>query len=41
MCTATATPLARYYERFADHAVVVANHTVHSVTGGQPDAIPI
>jgi phosphate transport system protein len=35
------TLLARYYERFADHAVVVANQTVYAVTGDEPDAIPI
>jgi phosphate transport system protein len=35
------TLLARYYERFADHAVVVAGHTVYAVTGEEPDAIPI
>ncbi|WP_296377510.1 MULTISPECIES: phosphate signaling complex protein PhoU [unclassified Pseudonocardia] len=35
------TLLARYYERFADHAVVVARETVYAVTGQEPDAIPI
>lgn len=35
------TLLARYYERFADHAVTVANATVYAVTGRTPDAIPI
>jgi phosphate transport system protein len=35
------TLLARYYERFADHAVVVANQTVYAVTGQEPDSIPI
>lgn len=35
------TLLARYYERFADHAVAVAHETVYAVTGGQPDALPI
>jgi phosphate transport system protein len=35
------TLLARYYERFADHAVVVARETVYAVTGREPDAIPI
>ncbi|MCW2722716.1 phosphate signaling complex protein PhoU [Pseudonocardia sp.] len=35
------TLLARYYERFADHAVVVARETVYAVTGQQPDAIAI
>jgi phosphate transport system protein len=33
------TLLARYYERFADHAVVVARETVYAVTGKEPDAI--
>jgi phosphate transport system protein len=35
------TLLARYYERFADHAVVVARETVYAVTGQEPDAIAI
>jgi phosphate transport system protein len=35
------TLLARYYERFADHAVMVANQTVYAVTGDETDAIPI
>jgi phosphate transport system protein len=35
------TLLARYYERFADHAVTVAHHTIYAVTGEAPDAIPI
>jgi phosphate transport system protein len=35
------TLLARYYERFADHAVTVAHSTVYAVTGRQPDTIPI
>jgi phosphate transport system protein len=35
------TLLARYYERFADHAVVVAKETVYAVTGREPDAIAI
>jgi phosphate transport system protein len=35
------TLLARYYERFADHAVVVARETVYAVTGQEPDTIPI
>jgi phosphate transport system protein len=34
------TLLARYYERFADHAVLVARETVYAVTGEEPDAIP-
>lgn len=35
------TLLARYYERFADHAVAVARETVYAVTGQEPDEIPI
>ncbi|WP_225920589.1 phosphate signaling complex protein PhoU [Pseudonocardia oceani] len=35
------TLLARYYERFADHAVAVARETVYAVTGHEPDAVPI
>ena len=35
------TLLARFYERFADHAVAVARETVYAVTGQEPDAIPI
>ncbi len=35
------TLLARYYERFADHAVMVAAETVYAVTGEEPDAVPI
>jgi len=35
------TLLARYYERFADHAVTVAHATVYAVTGQEPDTIPI
>jgi phosphate transport system protein len=35
------TLLARYYERFADHAVVVARETVYTVTGQEPEALPI
>ncbi len=35
------TLLARYYERFADHAVAVARETVYAVTGREPDAISI
>ncbi|MHA6619593.1 phosphate signaling complex protein PhoU [Pseudonocardia sp. DLS-67] len=35
------TLLARYYERFADHAVVVARETVYAVTGQEPDTLPI
>jgi phosphate transport system protein len=30
------TLLARYYERFADHAVLVADETVTAVTGRLP-----
>jgi phosphate transport system protein len=35
------TLLARYYERFADHAVLVARETVYAVTGEHPDAIAL
>jgi phosphate transport system protein len=35
------TLLARYYERFADHAVTVAHATVYAVTGHEPHTIPI
>jgi phosphate transport system protein len=35
------TLCGRYYERFADHAVLVAGGTVYAVTGQEPDAIPI
>lgn len=35
------TLLARYYERFADHAVAVARETIYAVTGRTPDTIPI
>ncbi|MGH3568304.1 MAG: phosphate signaling complex protein PhoU [Pseudonocardia sp.] len=35
------TLLARYYERFADHAVAVARQTVYAVTGQEPAALPI
>ena len=34
------TLLARYYERFADHAVMVGRETVYAVTGGTPEALP-
>jgi phosphate transport system protein len=33
------TLLVRYYERFADHAVLVAREIVYAVTGQAPDAI--
>jgi len=33
------TLLARYYERFADHAVLVAGETVRAVTGRWPDEV--
>jgi phosphate transport system protein len=33
------TLLARYYERFADHAVLVAGETVRAVTGRRPDDV--
>jgi phosphate transport system protein len=35
------TLLARYYERFADHAVKVARQTVYAVTGQQPEALKL
>ena len=31
------TLLGRYYERYADHAVAVARHTIFIVTGRRPD----
>jgi phosphate transport system protein len=31
------TLLGRYYERYADHAVAVARHTIFIVTGKRPD----
>jgi phosphate transport system protein len=31
------TLLGRYYERYADHAVAVARHTIFIVTGQRPD----
>jgi phosphate transport system protein len=36
------TLLGRFYERFADHAVEVANRVIFQVTGKHPDeeAIP-
>ena len=33
------TLLARYYERFADHAVLVADETVTAVTGRRPQEV--
>jgi len=35
------TLLARFYERYADHAVAVAKRTIHAVVGGGPDPLPI
>lgn len=35
------TLLARYYERFADHAVIVARETIYAVTGQDPDTVSI
>ena len=35
------TLLARYYERFADHAVLVAREIVYAVTGRAPEALPL
>jgi phosphate transport system protein len=34
------TLLGRYYERYADHAVSVARHTVFAVTGRRPHHVP-
>lgn len=33
------TLLGRYYERYADHAVAVARHTIFIVTGRRPNAV--
>lgn len=33
------TLLGRYYERYADHAVAVARHTIFIVTGRRPHAV--
>ncbi|MFP5020843.1 phosphate signaling complex PhoU family protein [Pseudonocardia phyllosphaerae] len=33
--------LARFYERYADQAVRLAEHVVYAVTGGTPDQVPI
>ena len=33
------TLLGRYYERYADHAVAVARHTIFIVTGERPHAV--
>lgn len=35
------TLLARWYERFADHAVIVAREIIYAVTGQDPDVVPI
>jgi phosphate transport system protein len=35
------TLLARYYERYADHAVLVARETVYAVTGREPGALTL
>lgn len=32
--------LARFHERYADHAVVLARHVVYAVTGDEPDSLP-
>ncbi|NMH96558.1 phosphate signaling complex protein PhoU [Pseudonocardia acidicola] len=34
-----ATLLARYYERYADHAVAVARHTIYLITGQMPSPL--
>jgi phosphate transport system protein len=31
--------LARFHERYADHAVALARHVVYAVTGSEPDSI--
>ena len=33
--------LARFHERYADHAVVLARHVVYAVTGAAPDRLPL
>lgn len=33
--------LARFHERYADHAVVLARHVVYAVTGDEPDNLPL
>jgi phosphate transport system protein len=33
------TLLGRYYERYADHAVAVARHTIFIVTGKRPHPV--
>ena len=35
------TLLARYYERYADHAVLVARQVVYAVTGQTPEALAL
>jgi phosphate transport system protein len=35
------TLLARYYERYADHAVLVAREVVYAVTGHTPEALAL
>jgi phosphate transport system protein len=35
------TLLARYYERYADHAVLVAREIIYAVTGQAPEALPL
>ncbi len=33
--------LARFHERYADHAVVLARHVVYAVTGSEPDSLSL
>lgn len=35
------TLLARFMERYADHAVAIATRMIHAVVGGGPDPLPI
>jgi phosphate transport system protein len=35
------TLLARFLERYADHAVAIAKRMIHAVVGGGPDPLPI
>jgi phosphate transport system protein len=39
-CAVDITLLARFYERYADHAVTVARRIVYLVTGALPDLCP-
>ncbi len=33
--------LARFHERYADHAEALARHVVYAVTGSEPDSLPL